>query len=365
MSKLYMHFSNCVPVKGFNRSAIYDIQKTRYLLVENKFADLLITNKNKIVLNNKNKIYENLLKHLVKEEWGIFTSKSIAKNFPELDMQWKHYAKITNTQIDFANIKRKNFDFFFQNVLLQIESLNCKTLQINFLELIDYKTLHEFLVRFNDTDIHQIIIYLPYTIITNKESNQLFIEQPRLNLLCYYNCPDQLNHLNEKSYYSPKTINSRNQNNVSTDYFTTNIKLFTESQNHNTYYNRKLSIDPHGNIKNTPEQSENFGNIKDIPIKNVIELKKFQRLWYIHKEMIDVCKDCEFRHMCVDSCNLIKRKDNTWYRSKECNYNPYISKWSNEQGYKTLSQCGITVNKFMFQVKRSKLDKINHGLWGV
>lgn len=40
---------------------------------------------------------------------------------------------------------------------------------------------------------------------------------------------------------------------------------------------------------------------------NVESLKKIfndhakLKLWFIHKDLIDVCKDCEYRHMCVDS----------------------------------------------------------------
>ena len=80
--------------------------------------------------------------------------------------------------------------------------------------------------------------------------------------------------------------------------------------------------------------------------------------------MIDVCKDCEFRHMCVDASNLEQRADKSWYRAKECNYNPYISKWVYEEGYKTLSDCGITVTEQQLQIDTSKLHELNVIIWG-
>lgn len=79
--------------------------------------------------------------------------------------------------------------------------------------------------------------------------------------------------------------------------------------------------------------------------------------------MIDVCKDCEFRYMCVDAAIPNKRKDNSWYRSSECNYNPYISKWNNEEGYKTLSECGIIVGETGFSIDKEKLNTIINELW--
>jgi hypothetical protein len=47
--------------------------------------------------------------------------------------------------------------------------------------------------------------------------------------------------------------------------------------------------------------------IQQIDNLNVESLKKIfidhakLKLWFIYKDLIDVCKDCEYRHMCVDS----------------------------------------------------------------
>lgn len=190
-----MQFSNCIPVKGYSRSALYDVQNTRYLLVSNQFAETLIENNNKIPLSNKNRVFEVLIENLVKDGWGIYTTKSVGSNFPDLNLQWKHYAEITNAQIDFMDTSEST-SIFFQNILPQIEELNCKTLQINMLNSVDFNELSQFLMEFNDTLIQQLVIYLPYVFISEEQSNQLFAEQPRLDILCYYNCPNDINHQN-------------------------------------------------------------------------------------------------------------------------------------------------------------------------
>lgn len=359
-----MQFSNCIAVKGFSRTAIYDVQRARFILVDNYFADLLDNYQNKIPIDKMDLEWKHYIDKLVEDEWGLLTSKAIADLFPPLNLQWKHYAEITNAVID-LNGDLGEIDYFFSYVLPQFEALTCKAFQVNFLSQINFENLLNFLKRFDDTQVHFLIVHLPYVLLTQEETEALYNIQPRLNFLCYYACPRSLNSKikNEKSYYSGKDISARKNNLISTDYFVINLSFFTESQRFNTYYNKKLSIDVNGCIKNVPEQIHDYGNIKSRRLDEVIESHKFRSFWNVHKGLIDVCKDCEYRHMCVDSCNLIKRNDGTWFRSKECNYNPYISKWSNEDEYKSLSECGITVNENGFLIDDLKINEINNELW--
>jgi hypothetical protein len=60
----------------------------------------------------------------------------------------------------------------------------------------------------------------------------------------------------------------------------------------------------------------------------------------------------------------IKRSKNNWYQELECNYNPYISKWKGEAGYRTLAESGVTSNEVEFRINRKKLKSINKELWG-
>jgi hypothetical protein len=48
----------------------------------------------------------------------------------------------------------------------------------------------------------------------------------------------------------------------------------------------------------------------------------------VFKDEIAICKDCEYRYMCVDSrLPLYQNEDNLWVLEGECNYNPYTSEW--------------------------------------
>jgi len=86
------------------------------------------------------------------------------------------------------------------------------------------------------------------------------------------------------------------------------------------------------------------------------------KLWLIHKDLIDVCKDCEFRHMCVDSRLPIQRINGSWYHKTECNYNPYIGKWKGTNKYKTLEECGIIVNDSFYIRDDNKIKIFNETL---
>ena len=78
--------------------------------------------------------------------------------------------------------------------------------------------------------------------------------------------------------------------------FSINIKHFTEAQKHNSCLNHKISIDVNGNIKNCPSMQKSYGNINDTTLTQALNKKGFKDNWYITKDQIEVCKDCEFRY---------------------------------------------------------------------
>jgi hypothetical protein len=61
--------------------------------------------------------------------------------------------------------------------------------------------------------------------------------------------------------------------------------------------------------------------------------------------------------MCVDNRIPKQTKVGSWYYETECNYNPYISKWKGEGGYKTLIECGIVSNENGFKINHKKLKQ--------
>jgi radical SAM protein with 4Fe4S-binding SPASM domain len=71
-----------------------------------------------------------------------------------------------------------------------------------------------------------------------------------------------------------------------------------------------------------------FDNIKKEPLSVAISNKDFSALWYVNKDQIDICKDCEFRYVCTD-CRVYIENHNNKKLSKpsKCKYNPYTATW--------------------------------------
>ena len=67
--------------------------------------------------------------------------------------------------------------------------------------------------------------------------------------------------------------------------------------------------------------------------------------------------------MCVDNRLPYQRKNGNWYHKKECNYNPYISKWKGEEGYHTIEACGVITNENGYYRDDERIASINKGLW--
>jgi hypothetical protein len=107
-----------------------------------------------------------------------------------------------------------------------------------------------------------------------------------------------------------------------------------------------------------------FGNIKDTTLQEAIEKPGFKELWFIHKDQIDVCKDCEFRHMCTDCRCFIKDPGNIYSQPAKCTYNPYICKWEGQDGYIPVEECGNYARETGFVPDHEKIKELNKQIWG-
>ncbi|WP_414647134.1 grasp-with-spasm system SPASM domain peptide maturase [Chitinophaga sp.] len=114
---------------------------------------------------------------------------------------------------------------------------------------------------------------------------------------------------------------------VSSKSFSCNMNMYMESLQYNSCLNRKLSIDTNGDIKNCPSMTKKFGNIRTTLLKDVLNNPTFRDLWQITKDMISVCKDCEFRSVCTDCRAYLQDPGNTYSKPLKCGYDPYQCTW--------------------------------------
>jgi len=377
MNKEVYKFHNLVRlVRGVKSSVILDLHRINWYRIPNSMHDFIVQNE----FQNINKCIQSILikedKAVVKEYYQFLKAhelifelqKNELKFFPVVTPIYDVPELITNILIHFGKTSLESIRIVFG----EIEKMGCKHYQIKLDFLVKKEHLKIIESIFYKTDVLSVNILIKEldTIIKENDLKEFTEDFGRIKSLFIYNSKKskliRSNTDMNNIVYLKSSIN-RVKNCVSRDDFVINPLSYSESLEFNLYFNRKLYIGENGEIKNAPECEETFGNINDL--KNVDELKQiiatpeFQKYWYIHKELCDVCKDCEFRHMCVDSRLPSQREDKSWYHKTECNYNPYICKWEGEEGYQTLEECGVISNEKGFSIDHEKIAAINKILW--
>ena len=348
-------FSDIQPVKGYLRHLLIDINRAEFYFIPDNLFKIIRKYNKKIELDELKKIYLPKYNDLYEDYYSF-----LLKNELVFDIDYSKIICFNEIKFDF------DYPFIIENIVISITKNNNALIQKNIENNFFTITKNIAFIINQNVSIRSIIeilelLYskqLPYCEVVLDSSykrNETVIKLIKEGLIKikYY---DYETESNTNSYYY-KTISS----------LCCNIIMFTESQAHHTYFNRKLYIGAKGEIKNAPECEETFGNINDIKdveeLKQIIATPEFQKYWFVHKELCTVCKDCEFRHMCVDNRLPYKRKDSSWYHKTECNYNPYICKWKDEEGYQTLEEIGVISNENGFSINHKKIASINKILW--
>lgn len=359
--KVLRLYSDCIPIKGYNRSIIYDLTREDFEFIPNSLHELLIKYEGKsryeIQNNFQNQeeltILEEYFSFLEEKEFIMWIDEHQSLFFPKLNLEWSSPSKITNAIIDIDDKSNHNFNDIFN----QLEELNCQAILLRSFYKKNFDYWVSILEHCDKKSIRTIQILTPF--LTDEqclEFKKLFFRYPRLHALTFSNspfekmiCEEEIE--NRRIIFIQDIIKDvEDCQIVNIGYFTINIQLFSESQNYNTYLNRKVTIDSCGEIKNCSSCKIGFGSVKEDTILNCINNEEFNKLWSVKKDIVDVCKVCEFRHMCTTSIVPKERKDGSWFLEKECPYNPYISKWRGEEGYLTLSDFGVNVEEKGFSI---------------
>jgi SPASM domain peptide maturase of grasp-with-spasm system len=161
--------------------------------------------------------------------------------------------------------------------------------------------------------------------------NRLNKETLRIYNMVFYNCKKKA--LKGSDYFrfsvnfTDKNLELSSCGIVDLKYFNSNLPKVLESINHNSCLHKKISIDKDGNIKNCPSMAESFGNIQDTTLEEAINKPGFKKYWNITKDQIEVCKDCEFRHVCTDCRAYLENPKDQYSKPLKCGYNPYTCEW--------------------------------------
>tara|TARA_R110001592_G_scaffold357599_3_gene661141 strand:- start:237 stop:1334 length:1098 start_codon:yes stop_codon:yes gene_type:complete len=356
INKYFKLYANCILVKGSFNAIVYDLFLSRNYTLPLELA-LLIEELDKFTFDEVVSKHDDLKSEitlfcdeLVKIGYAEWFDKDELALYPPLSLEWDYPSSVTNLIIESTDFK------IIKKLIAFAEEFLTPAILIIYNEIVNEAFLNFLQNELDKSVITHVEIVTPFLSVTDKELNR----NVRLKTIWIKD-----NNLPPENIEGKKVKPLDSKKYFKQDYPV--FELFTESQKQNTYFNRKLYIGEKGEIQNGPECEETYGSINDI--KNVEELKQiittpeFQKYWFVHKELCDVCKDCEFRHMCVDNRLPYQRKNGSWYHKVECNYNPYISKWKGDAGYQCLEECGVIVNEKGYRRDDEKIALINKTLW--
>lgn len=369
--KIYRLFSPCIPVKGYHRSLIADLNRHQLFYIPNTLYGVLKYGHSHSwaeLVNHYGKVNEIVLKeyyqYLMKHELIFPLTKDECRCFPHYPLHWDYPSCCSNAIMDIGS--QAQYDI--NRAIEKLAAINCHHIQIRFLSSCCSEDIVSALDKVHSFSFYSVQLCLKYQPVIEDLANTLFDNYWKLAKVEVFEAPSdkiipKMGLICLLNYYKDKKLDSNCCGCVSTQYFSIETNHFTESQKHNTCLNRKLCIDANGYVKNCPAMEKHYGRIDEVSLEEVIRQEDFQQCWYINKDRIDVCKDCEFRHMCTDCRCFIKDPENIFSQPAKCTYNPYICKWQGEEGYVPVEECGIYSRETGFVPDKKKIKALNKKIW--
>ncbi len=328
-------FACCIAVRGARRSVICDLGRQLLRFIPNGLHEILTAHGDKSVAGIK-AIYEGrydaeideYFDFLLREELGFWCDEPAA--FPPLALDWESPQRITNAILDVDRGSAHDYPA----ILAQLDDLGCEALQVRCYEPLDQGVVENLLAGAAHGRLRSIELLLAYEPgLTDDALAELCRRHPRIWQVCVHSAPEDRAcppnaggaeiGFRRAAVGSPSCCGC-----VHPSYFAPNLETFLEAQRHNTCLNRKVSVDARGEIRNCPSLGVSYGNVRDVSLHSAVARRDFRDLWEINKDQIEVCKDCEFRYVCVDCRAYLTRPEDRYSKPAKCGYDPYTARWS-------------------------------------
>lgn len=339
-NKPFYVFSTCLLVKGASRSIIYDLQRKSFDYIPNELHEIL----EEFNGRNVNDVFEHygtenaeVLKeyfNFLNEKEYIYYSNLNERYFPKYRLEWESPFKISNIIFDVSASNMNLIDKLYQ----EIEALGVGGISFRFYSAKDYLDYFENIVNiFSISRCRSLEFFIPYSeAIDEKHLDDMTVINNRIFSYHIYGAPKDaiaaLEGIKTPVFYHTELLDHNNDNvYIHKSNFIISREMFVESNNYNTYFNRKVFIDKCGKIKNAPTILKDYGNFEAIDLADVLKKPSFKKYWGIKKDMIEGCNICEYRHMCVDSRIPVNNGSNLWSVEGNCGYDPYNMAWIDEK----------------------------------
>lgn len=315
----YIHvFSCCIPVKGHERGAIYDLQREDIEFVPNTMIDFLDYIKNK-KLNSVLKEFEademvlTYLDFLEKNEFIFYSDKEF---FPELSAQ---SINEDTSAIQFVTITHSNLiKYNWNQVVKNVNELGVKRLHVHINDSDCMAEINHILYSLDYSRVTNISFSMPYQKVDKK-----LYKNNRLKTVYLFNSPKAKVTVNNEvtSVFITAGDDKIFLPKFSINTVDINMTAYNIARNYNLSLYKTVFVDEYGNIKFNITDTLSYGNItnsfEEITRKTIPELAK---VWNIKKEHIAPCNICEFR-LCCTVVQVPFKTENGYVM--KCNYDPH------------------------------------------
>jgi SPASM domain peptide maturase of grasp-with-spasm system len=338
-------YADCIPVSGACKSAIYDLTRQEIVRFPSVYMDILQQAQQQTISRVLSRIEDedskqsiiDFFNFLIENEFINF-SFDINK-FPNIREIWDRACIVQNAIID-INKKPHDYARLFQN----LDMLGCEIAEIRcFSNLHTLDEIKNIISLTYHTSIQGVELLLKHDHRYSDESYIKLVEsEPILSRLIIHSAPhdkelvttfDCSNETDASIIKKVMLIRERltshqhcgviQLSNISSP----TTRLFFENKFYNGCLNRKVSIDEEGLIKNCPSMNKSFGNHKYISLIDAVNDKIFKEMWYLNKDKIKICQECEFRYACTDCRAYLEDPNDILSKPLKCGYNPYKGTW--------------------------------------
>lgn len=311
-----MHFtlhSDKIPVEGKERSAICDLERKRYTYIPNALYEILTRFPSKSI-EELGRLYEaperirSYFEFLVQEGSGFYTEHP--ESFPPIELEWHRPETVIVAEIQTEDSLQDHH----LKALDELDRLHCKHVEIAARNPLPSEEIESLFSLFSGAGFRTIDLLLQHDdALPMDRILRLKERTPEFNLLVFHGAPGKTKDTERHIFRTPLSLPElKRKEDPPFKRLIINREFFLESLEHNPYYNRKVSIDEEGRIKNAMEHERSFGTIGRESLEQVVADETFRELWYACNDKVEEVKDWELRYCWLNTHPMEKLENGNY-----------------------------------------------------
>ncbi|QHI36902.1 hypothetical protein IMCC3317_22720 [Kordia antarctica] len=285
-------------VEGKEKAAIYDLENSTITNIPNVIVPIIEEMRSKTVDEIKQKhapdnpeIIDKYVHYFLEKELGFYTTEP--SRFPKLDTNFQYPGTIQNAIIE-SNLN--TYDEI--KVLNDLDELGCRYVEMRLVIETEAAVLklHKILTACATSIFIYVDILIQYNSICTEEFvTDLQKRYPKIGKILVYNAPKN-EEISDSISFVEDSFQALEIAQKQTSKYIVNIAFFCESLQFNTTYNKKVSINLKGQIKNILKDTHDYGNVNTTNLIDVCTSAEFQKWWQITPDKIEQLKDNPLRY---------------------------------------------------------------------